>query len=77
MSKQIKAIINGVEETLTGFEAELYLLQGEKAVINRRKYCEQSDDFFKTAYKDKASQQFTPRNTKETVTYGIDEDIYE
>ena len=76
MSKQIKAIINGIEETLTGFEAELYLKQGEKAVINRRAYLNQSEDFFKSTYKEKATSQYTPRNTKDTVTYGIEEDEY-
>lgn len=69
--KEVKAIINGVEETLLGFEAELYLLHGEIAVINRRKYINQSNDFLKSSYKDIAKQQFLPNNEKEEFTADI------
>lgn len=67
---QVKAVINGKEETLVSFEAELYLKHGEKAVINRRKYCEQSNDFLSLSYKEIAAQQFLPR--KETKKFTSD-----
>lgn len=73
----VKAIINGIEETLTGIEARIYLLSGEKAVINRRKYMNQYYDCLSSVYKDNAKQHYTPHNTKDTVTYGIKEDDYE
>ena len=37
----IKAIINGKLEYLSGCEAKLYSLHGEKAVLNYRNYNEQ------------------------------------
>ena len=78
MSKlQVKAVINGKEETLVSFEAELYLKHGEKAVINRRKYCEQSNDFLSLSYKEIAAQQFLPNNEKEEFTPGILYDDYD
>lgn len=68
---QVKAVINGKEETLVSFEAELYLKQGEKAVINRRKYLEQSNDFLSLSYKEVAAQQFLPRKENEKFTSDI------
>ena len=38
---KIKAIINGKLEYLSGYEAKLYSLHGEKAVLNYRNYNEQ------------------------------------
>lgn len=43
---RIKAIINGKLEYLSGYEAKLYLLYGEKAVLNYR-------DFLKECFKRK------------------------
>lgn len=74
----IKAIINGKQETLTGYEAQLYQLHGEKAVLNRRGYINQSNDFLKSTSKEKRTSQFTPTSTKNKVApTGIVEDIYE
>lgn len=76
--KSVKAIINGVEEYLTGYECELYLLHGEKAVINRRKYLEQSGDFFRSVGKEEKKNHFTCRDTKDTWSYSATvEDIYD
>ena len=71
MSKEVEAIINEKKEILRGIEAELYLLHGEKAVLNRRKYCEQSNDFLSSNYKDIAKQQFLPNKENEEFTADI------
>lgn len=74
----VEAIINGKKETLRGIEAQIYILHGEKAVLNRRKYDERNTDFFNGVAKDRKRNQFTPRRTDKPVhPKGIVEDIYE
>jgi hypothetical protein len=74
----INAIINGKHEVLSGVEAQIYKLHGEKAVLNRRGYVNQSSDFLKSTGKEKRTSQFTPRSTNDNVKpTGILEDNYD
>ena len=42
---KIEVTIDGKLEILRGIEAEVYLKQGEKAVINRRIYLKDNNDY--------------------------------
>ena len=66
---EVKAIINGKEEILHGTEALIYVNQGEKAVLNRRKYCQDNYDYIVSLEKYNYVNKFTPRNDNENVTY--------
>ena len=66
---EVKAVINGNQEVLRGIEAEIYLKQGEKAIINRRNYCRDNYDYVTSLMKLQAYGKFAAKNTKDTVTY--------
>ena len=68
---EVKAVINNKEEILRGIEAEIYLKQGEKAILNRRKYCQDNFDYIVSLEKMQAYGKYAPRNTKDDITYPI------
>lgn len=71
---KIKAIINGKLEYLSGCEAKLYSLHGEKAVLNYRNYNEQYYDFLKSALRKNKKQVFTVKNQKDSITPNVSYD---
>lgn len=68
---EVKAIINGKEETLRGTEALIYVKQGEKAILNRRKYCQDNYDYIVSLEKMQAYGKYAAKNTKDNITYPI------
>lgn len=74
---KIRVTIDGKLEILRGIEAEVYLKQGEKAVINRRIYLKDNNDYIISLMKQQAVGKFSPRNMKNTVTYKILEGDYD
>lgn len=68
---EVKAVINNKEEILRGIEAEIYLKQGEKAILNRRKYCQDNYDYIVSLEKMQAYGKYAAKNTKDDITYPI------
>lgn len=72
---KIKAIINGKLEYLIGYEAKLYSLHGEKALLNYREYNEQSKDFLKSTLKENGKQRFVVRKQKDSFTANVSYEV--
>lgn len=71
---KIKAIINGKLEYLSGYEAKLYSLHGEKALLNYRDYNKQYYDFLKSTLKENKKQRFVVRKQKDSFTVNVSYD---
>ena len=72
---RIKAIINGKLEYLSGYEAKLYSLHGEKALLNYREYNKQCYDFLKSALRENKKQVFTVRKQKDSITANVSYEV--
>lgn len=68
---EVKAIINSKEETLRGIEALIYVKQGEKAILNRRRYCQDNYDYIVSLEKMQTYGKYAAKNTKDSITYPI------
>lgn len=72
---RIKAIINGKLEYLSGYDAKLYSLHGEKALLNYREYNKQCYDFLKSALRENKKQVFTVKNQKDSITANVSYEV--